>query len=585
MGEAAEKSQWSLAELITLLRGFPLLTGFPENLLSELAEACEILELNPNTQILKQGQMNEHLYFLIEGQVGVYVDGGLVSKMQKSGDLLGEMSVISNHPVGATILAENKITIARLDSKVFLDMRGPERDLYLSILYRIYATVLSEKLTQTNQKAKHFEELSVQLRAMQAELETVNQNLEHKVEERTQHLEQQKDALLASMNKMEEMNNSKRSLFQKLIELDQQHLMPLKTFLDDFRKKHPEEQGFDEARRTVFDIQQLLVPLANQYTVEQAMKSKRVLLADSNKKQQLIAKMALGGSGVELDTVTTSEEGRAKLETGTYDLVFLDTEMLDLGNFVKEKMPEAGLVLMTSDQVPNYLPMLKQLAAIPHIVSREESDRTFTVKNIMTTVTKLLSRDFFGLEKYLGWGVDVQSKPIVGSRARADLLDDVDGYFGKVGIRRANRDRIRVVLEEMLMNAIYDAPTDATGKALYNHLPRTQELILKPEEQGLLRFATDGMLIAVSVQDPFGSLKGPTILRYLEHNYSGTAGDLNVKENKGGAGRGLHQIVENSDLVVFNVDPGKKTEVIALFNVEVKESTTQNPSFHLFIKS
>ena len=135
------------------------------------------------------------------------------------------------------------------------------------------------------------------------------------------------------------------------------------------------------------------------------------------------------------------------------------------------------------------------------------------------------------------------------------------------------------------MNAIYDAPTDKDGKSLYNHIERTQELILKPEEQGLVRFATDGMLIAVSVQDPFGSLKGSTILKYLDANYSGTAGDINAKEGKGGAGRGLHQIVENSDLVVFNVDPGKKTEAIALFNVEVKEAAHQNSSFHLFIKS
>ena len=93
------------------------------------------------------------------------------------------------------------------------------------------------------------------------------------------------------------------------------------------------------------------------------------------------------------------------------------------------------------------------------------------------------------------------------------------------------------------------------------------------------------MLIAVSVQDPFGSLKGSVILRYLEANYGGMAQDINSTENKGGAGRGLHQIVENSDLVVFNVDPRKKTEVIALFNVEAKETAINNPSFHLFVKS
>ena len=425
----------------------------------------------------------------------------------------------------------------------------------------------------------------MQLTATQTELEETNQSLEKKVDERTQRLEQQNAAMQASVNKLEEADNSKRGLFQKLIELDQKHLMPLKSFLDDVRKRHPDETPVLEARRILFDVQQLLGPITSQFSAEQAMKSRRVLLADSNKKQQMIAKMALGGSGVELDTVSSTAEGRIKLESTVYDLIFMDTATLDLGKFAREKLPAVNLVLMTSDDVPSYLGALKELEMLPYIVSRDDNDRTFTVKNIMTTVTKLLSQDFFGMEKYLSWGVDAQSLPVVSSKGRAGVIQEVDNYFGKVGIRRANRDRIHVVLEEMLMNAIYDAPTDSEGKSLYNHLARTQELILKPEEQGLVRFATDGMLIAISVQDPFGSLKGSTILKYLEANYSGTAGDMNSREGKGGAGRGLHQIVENADLVVFNIDPGKKTEAIALFNVEAKEAAHQNSSFHLFIKS
>lgn len=585
MSSAAAKRDDYLSQIIALFKGFPLLEKFPDSLVNELAAASEVLSVPVNSQILKQGQMNEHLFFLIDGTVGVYVDGGRVSKMQRRGDLLGEMSVISNQTVGATLLSESPVTLVRVDSKVFLNMKGPDRDLYLSILYRIYATVLAEKLHSTNQKAKVFEELTIKLQATQAELEEANQGLERKVEERTLKLEQQNAELMVGKRKVEELLNNKRVLFTKLTELHSLHLVPLKKFLDVVRLKFPEEDSVREARRVVFDVQKVLAPLSDQYSNEQAMQSKRVLLADSNKKQQIIAKMALGGSGVELDLCSTVEEGQSKLQDKTYDLVFLDSSMLDLAAPCKAKNPNVGLVLMTSDQIPNYLPSLKKLSDIPHIVSRDEGDRTFTVKNIMTTVTKLLSRDLFGLEKYLSWGVEIQSHSIVSSKHRMELIAQVDTYFEKLGIRRANRDRIRVVLEEMLMNAIYDAPTDASGKALYNHLPRSTDVMLKPEQQGVIRFATDGMLVAVSVQDPFGSLKGSTLLRYLEKNYAGEAAGLNVEGEKGGAGRGLHQIVENSDLVVFNVDPGKRTEAIALFNVEVKQAAHTNPSFHLFIKS
>ena len=111
MSAAPKKDEWKFEDIVSLFKGFSLLEGFPENLVSELAQASEILEMAPNTQILKQGQINEHLYFLIDGQVGIYVDGGRVSKMQRRGDLLGEMSVISSKPAGATILSETAVSL------------------------------------------------------------------------------------------------------------------------------------------------------------------------------------------------------------------------------------------------------------------------------------------------------------------------------------------------------------------------------------------------------------------------------------------------------------------------------------------
>ena len=583
MNAALKKIEWTPERLLGLFKTLPLLERFPESLMARLVEASEVVFVPPDGEILRQGQLNENLFFLVEGTVGIYVDGGQVSKLNRSGDLLGEMSVISNKETGATILAESPVTVLRVNVRHFLEIEESRRDLALSHIYRIYATVLAEKLTQTNHKAKHFELLNLRLQVAQTELERANETLEAKVEERTQRLEQQNTELMASKNKMEEVLNGRRVVFQKLSEFESKNLLPLKSVLDDVRKRFPDEGVINEARDKVFEVQQILGPLTEQYSSELAVQGKRVLLADSQKKQQVIAKLALGGTGVVLDIVSTLEEGRRLLGERAYDLVCIDTTMLELGNELRERNSRAELVLMTSDTVPTYLGPLRNLSSIPHIVSRDESDRVFTVKNIVTTVTKVLSKDMFGLEKYLSWGIDIQSRPIVGSRQRVTLLETVGQYFEALGVRRANRDRIHNVLEEMLMNAVYDAPADAHGKALYNHMERTQDLSLKPEEQGLVRFATDGMLVAVSVQDPFGALKGGTILRYLEKNYAGEAATAHGSEKKGGAGRGLHQIIENSDLVVFNIDPGRKTEVIALFNVEVKERVHQNsffPSVH-----
>jgi len=82
----------------------------------------------------------------------------------------------------------------------------------------------------------------------------------------------------------------------------------------------------------------------------------------------------------------------------------------------------------------------------------------------------------------------------------------------------------------------------------------------------------------VSVKDPFGSLTKEIIVDYLLSCYNNQAGSMN--ENKGGAGRGLHLMLEAADLTIFNVKKGVSTEVISLFYVEQRRES--NPAFHYF---
>jgi len=55
------------------------------------------------------------------------------------------------------------------------------------------------------------------------------------------------------------------------------------------------------------------------------------------------------------------------------------------------------------------------------------------------------------------------------------------------------------------------------------------------------------------------------------------------RKTKGGAGQGLFEVIETSDLVVINVKPKVRTEVIAIFNIDPnKPKTPQTTSFHYF---
>ena len=79
-------------------------------------------------------------------------------------------------------------------------------------------------------------------------------------------------------------------------------------------------------------------------------------------------------------------------------------------------------------------------------------------------------------------------------------------HFKTRGIRNSLLDRAQVSAEELLMNSIYDAPVDSDGNHVYNHLSRSVPIALVPSQFATFRYATDGIYLAISVEDPFGSL-------------------------------------------------------------------------------
>jgi CRP-like cAMP-binding protein len=308
--------------------------------------------------------------------------------------------------------------------------------------------------------------------------------------------------------------------------------------------------------------------------------NKVVLLVESDKKQLALAKVALGSTGVQLDTASDIETAKELLKTNKYDAIIVDKTCLEFLRFAHESKIPSRLIMMTPKNVSSNLSTYKDMSFIDTLMTRDPEDRNFTIRTILTTLSKVLNHELFGLEKYLTWGVEVRAKTVKASTEREALREEMCAYFKKLGVRSTILDRLNTVSEEMLMNAIYDAPTDSKGKPLYNHLPRQTEIILESHLQSNLRYGSDGVFLAISVTDPFGALSKEIIFNYLESCYGG-ADQPSEHKGKGGAGRGLHQIVENADITIFNVKRGVKTEVICLFYVEGHRKEPE-PSFHFF---
>lgn len=307
----------------------------------------------------------------------------------------------------------------------------------------------------------------------------------------------------------------------------------------------------------------------------------KVMLIEAEKKLRTIAKLALGGAGVDLNILEGCQAAEEHLAAEPVDLLICEDRDL---NFLKKAYDNnwaKHYLLMTTSKISSSLDALAQLPFLDNVVSRNADDRLASSKALLISVNKVINKDLFGIEKYLSWGVEVNRQVILHSKQRDEIKNNMTTHFRRFGIRSSILDRVSAVVEELLMNAIYDAPVDSYGKSIFNHMSRKEEIMLDTHQQSQLRYACDGINLAVAVEDNFGALSKDIIISYLKSCYEGKAGTLNA--DKGGAGRGLHQIVENADLTVFNVKRGVRTEVICIFSLEISKEETPTALQYFFI--
>jgi hypothetical protein len=149
---------------------------------------------------------------------------------------------------------------------------------------------------------------------------------------------------------------------------------------------------------------------------------------------------------------------------------------------------------------------------------------------------------------------------------KVKALDVLNAYAELAGARGPVRDRMALVAEELIINAMYHAPVDADGKPLYRHMSRKDLAKLTFDRKVKVACASNGQHFAVAVRDAYGTLDKDTVVQFLA---KGTAKSLEPEQRESGAGLGLVTALKNANKLVFNLAPGTGTEVIALFDLDL----------------
>jgi CRP/FNR family cyclic AMP-dependent transcriptional regulator len=116
----------SLQRILNSVTFFKELIGYDESQFEVLMSVAEIVTAEANETIIKKGDSSHSLYFLLRGQLSVFVDDiGETPSSNKinAGEVFGAMSMLLSQPRSAFIKADTRqVLLAGIDFKYFSDI-------------------------------------------------------------------------------------------------------------------------------------------------------------------------------------------------------------------------------------------------------------------------------------------------------------------------------------------------------------------------------------------------------------------------------------------------------------------------------
>jgi hypothetical protein len=243
--------------------------------------------------------------------------------------------------------------------------------------------------------------------------------------------------------------------------------------------------------------------------------------------------------------------------------------------------PDLRAVLWTAEPIDRSLRYAVEEPRISNVFGRANFESTPRDFELLMLARRMLRPGDGGppFSSLLAWGFTGFQEQVRDTAGRDAAVGRVQRYIDRMGVPKRVGEMFGELAHELLMNAIYDAPADASGKARHAH-DRKAHVVLDDREAATLKLACDGARLAIQVSDPFGRLQRKHVFAGLARGLKGGQMD----QSHGGAGLGMTVCHQNTVAMIYDVVRGQKTEVTGLFDLDLnlREFRTQAKSLHYF---
>ncbi len=267
---------------------------------------------------------------------------------------------------------------------------------------------------------------------------------------------------------------------------------------------------------------------------------------------------ALERAGAEADAVVSVDAIAATEIPHRYVFAATNGNVAELDPLYAKLRDRAHVCVVAPTASLTQLTQYMRDERVNHVIVGEELDN-----GVYVTAQKLLTGDIFGIEKYVPEGTPVHYVRLRDFAGRGQAIQTILDFAEASRMRRQVRNAIGSVCEELLMNALYDAPVDDQGRQVFAEVdPHDRTSVQSPRPVSIRYAATDTHFV-VAVRDRFGWLAKNTILAYIEKCIHSPN---QIDRKTYGAGLGLYLVANAAASYIVNVAYGVATEVVCSFD-------------------
>lgn len=301
--------------------------------------------------------------------------------------------------------------------------------------------------------------------------------------------------------------------------------------------------------------------------------AKTLLLISNRPDDREFATEAAVIAGLELKVVTDAKQGAQIISSDGADVIFadvttekeyqeLETAIQDTVGLFSDKVSINHIHFISSDDLQK-VKFSVQSPLFGNFIVRDYANTKDAGQSYGRFIKTSLQERAFGLESYLAPGAKLQVVKFKNTNQKQAGVEAVKNYLTAANFKSRMASVIANAVDEILMNAMFDAPIDNAGRPMYTSLSRNTALALEGKNAVEMHVGFDGNCVGVSVVDLFGSLDRGKLLAHVSKKYTDDV--YKLKNIVAGAGIGLATIFSIGGSLLFVSENGVRTEAMVFF--------------------